>query len=65
MQTKELRSVIRQIEISAQKGVAQMSLASLRLARDTSSTEWDALMKSESGQYVLALWDYLREIENQ
>lgn len=57
MQIKELHPTIRQ--------VAQMSLASLRLARDTSPTEWDALMKSESGQHILALWDYLKEVERE
>jgi hypothetical protein len=46
-----------------EKRVAVMTLGALRTCRDTAPDEWDALLKSEAGSVILALWDYLKSLD--
>lgn len=44
--------------------VARITLKALRMVRDESPEEWDALIKSEGGTYIMDLWDYLKKMES-
>jgi len=63
MKNKEILALAARVEKDTEGRVATMVLQSLRFCRDTSPAEWDALMASESGPAMLALWDYLRSME--
>jgi hypothetical protein len=46
-------------ELYPVQNLAQLSLDTLRVIRDKNPNEWDSIMKTESGQKLLALWDHL------
>ena len=63
--TNSIMGHVRKAIASSERSMATIVLNSLRRIRDNSPKEWDALMKTEAGGQMIALWDFLEEVEKE